>query len=515
MEPPSESFRRGLFSDEINIMLAVLLEKILNTHVFSIYEAASAIFRRENRSRETFQAIYERGLQSITTWSSGVKERFKNQVVAQYPLINRMYAHAYLRLVNEYFSDATQTMEVRVMRPALSDMLHTFLVLACTDRRTLSGEIIVGQNACSAAIFVESLVRLTLYQLLFQSNNIRGIVTRGGTGAENVTASPSASVRSFELEPDTGHRSIATIQPVASRPAEPSGGRDPFQPYQPDQPDRLIQPTEPNPTNHPDHPDRPAPPVPAPHVPPAVQSPTIQSPAVQSSATLEPAPEPTPEPAAAQPAFVLAPLPAAHTDLPSLSAQPQTSSIPSSMAASLLGTPGVSNATSNATSGAASGAASNATSGAMSGASVATSAASRSNVSNVSNASNASNASNVSTASNAPPSDAATPPSLASGLTVRAATVRPPPPPPPPRVPMAVPPQAGSLQGSLDLPPSEQDFSIEVKRILDAQSAGTVTADDSVTQIARDAARVLTMRKSAFLPGPRSIGGSVAPGSLI
>ncbi len=127
--------------------------------------------------RESFKTIFERGIKSVNTWDSAIKERYRAQIAGQYRQITDLYHHIFLMYVQEMYDQTLQDVTVRVNIPSLSTMLYTFIRLSCNHSSVCFGEYVTDMNFSARVLFVETILRRMLYELLVQQNNIRGIMT--------------------------------------------------------------------------------------------------------------------------------------------------------------------------------------------------------------------------------------------------------------------------------------------------------------------------------------------------
>ena len=184
----------GIFTNDLCIGYRIILHELLDNHVFRVFEAAKEI--QQTRPKDSFRPMYERGMKSINSWDAQLKERYRAQVIAQYRQLTDLYHHIYLMYVQEMYDQSLDDVTVRVNIPALSTMLYMFLKLACNHQVILSGEYVTSMNFCGRVLFVETIIRRLLYELLVQQNNIKSIST---------TAPKSTSKRTAAKNPISVH----------------------------------------------------------------------------------------------------------------------------------------------------------------------------------------------------------------------------------------------------------------------------------------------------------------------
>lgn len=192
----------GIFTNDLCIGFRIVMHELLDTHVFRVFDAAKEIHQK--RSQDNFRIMYERGMKTVNAWDMQMKERYRAQVIGQYRQLTDLYHHIYLMYVQEMYDQSLDDVTVRVNIPALATMLHMFLKLACNHHVILSGEYVTTMNFAGRVLFVETIIRRLLYELLVQQNNIKSISTAvakrpslhaGNTG---VPAKPMMSVHSEE-----------------------------------------------------------------------------------------------------------------------------------------------------------------------------------------------------------------------------------------------------------------------------------------------------------------------------
>lgn len=184
----------GIFTNDLCISFRILMHEILDSYVNNLFEKAKKIHQAMPEPRESFKTVFERGIKSVNTWDSAIKERFRAQISGQYRQITDLYHHIFLMYVQEMYDQTLQDVTVRVNIPSLSNMLHTFVRLACNHSSVCYGEYVTEMNFSARVLFVETILRRMLYELLVQQNNIRGIVSKESkpTGNKEVKVSPTA-----------------------------------------------------------------------------------------------------------------------------------------------------------------------------------------------------------------------------------------------------------------------------------------------------------------------------------
>ena len=188
MAHQTPSLQAGIFTNDLCISFRIILQEVLENFVFKILADAKSLSK--GNSDET-RIMYERGVRSVNSWDTNLKERYRAQVVAQYRQIAQLYRHIFLMYVEEMYHESLGDITVRVSIPSLSNMLFTFIKLACNNPAVYSGEYVASMPFMGRVLFTETTVRRTLYELLVQQNNIKGITTAKATSPE--VSSPMSS----------------------------------------------------------------------------------------------------------------------------------------------------------------------------------------------------------------------------------------------------------------------------------------------------------------------------------
>lgn len=188
MAHQTPSLQAGIFTNDLCISFRIILQEVLENFVFKILADAKSLSK--GNSDET-RIMYERGVRSVNSWDTNLKERYRAQVVAQYRQIAQLYRHIFLMYVEEMYHESLGDITVRVSIPSLSNMLFTFIKLACNNPAVYSGEYVASMPFMGRVLFTETTVRRTLYELLVQQNNIKGITTAKASSPE--VSSPMSS----------------------------------------------------------------------------------------------------------------------------------------------------------------------------------------------------------------------------------------------------------------------------------------------------------------------------------
>lgn len=195
MAAPVAPVQVGIFTNDLCIGFRIIMHEVLDNHVYRVFEAAKEIHR--SRPKDSFRAMYERGMKSVNAWENQMKERFRAQVIAQYRQLTDLYHHIYLMYVQEMYDQSMDDVTVRVNIPAMSTMLYMFLRLACNHHVILSGEYVTSMTFSGRVLFVETILRRLLYELLVQQNNIKSIAA-GRSRSRPTSKHAAISVHSEE-----------------------------------------------------------------------------------------------------------------------------------------------------------------------------------------------------------------------------------------------------------------------------------------------------------------------------
>ena len=194
---PPTSLQVGIFSHDLCISFRIVMQEVFETFAFRVLSDAKAL---QKSSGETVAHLFERGVKSINTWDSDLKARYRAQVVARYRQFAELYRHIFLTYVEQMYSESLGDVTVRVNIPSLSNMIYTFLKMACNNPAVYRGEYVSSMGFMARVLFIETAVRRTLYELLVQQNNIKGISLK--------PAAPSAPA-SVASRPTTPRRTPA------------------------------------------------------------------------------------------------------------------------------------------------------------------------------------------------------------------------------------------------------------------------------------------------------------------
>jgi hypothetical protein len=210
----------GIFSNDLCIGYRIIMHELLDSHVFRVFEAAKTIHKK--KPKDEFKPMFERGIKSINAWDTQIKEQYRAQVLAQYRQLTDLYHHIYLMYVQEMYDQSMDDVTVRVNIPALSTMLYLFLKLACNHNVILSGEYITTMNFPARVLFVETILRRLLYELLVQQNNIKSISTNAPprrstqkTAKNNISVHSDNDIVSADMTMGTQRQAAPRLSPTA------------------------------------------------------------------------------------------------------------------------------------------------------------------------------------------------------------------------------------------------------------------------------------------------------------
>ena len=206
------SLQVGIFSNDLCISFRIILHEILDAHVFRIYKMAQDIHARQGAPGESIKVIFDRGVKSVNTWDTHLKERYRSQVAAQYRQMSDLYHHIFLMYVQEMYNESMSDVTIRVYIPSLSNLLYTFLRLACNHITVCMGEYVSDMGFMGRVLFVETIIRRTLYELLVQQNNIKSISVRKPEEAAPEAKPISGVAMSVQSEDDLHSQELAMGQ---------------------------------------------------------------------------------------------------------------------------------------------------------------------------------------------------------------------------------------------------------------------------------------------------------------
>ena len=207
--PPS--LQAGLFRQELCITLRVVLQEVLDDFVHQVLARARELHPGD---AHTIQKTFECGVRSVTVWDAQMRDQIRAQTVTKYRSIADLYQHCYLTFIEEMYGDTLADVSVRVVVPALSVMLHTFFKTACTDRAMVSGEYVTSMSHMGRVLFVETVIRRTMYELLIQHQNIKQMSSVKPAVPATAAASPVAAA---PPRPSSRRPSLSlTVQPETS-----------------------------------------------------------------------------------------------------------------------------------------------------------------------------------------------------------------------------------------------------------------------------------------------------------
>jgi hypothetical protein len=205
------SLQAGLFRQELCITLRVVLQEVLDDFVHQVLTRARELHPGD---AQTIQKTFECGVRSVTVWDAQMRDQIRAQAVTKYRSLADLYQHCYLTFIEEMYGDTLADVSVRVVVPALSVMLHTFFKTACTDRAMVSGEYVTSMSHMGRVLFVETVIRRTMYELLIQHQNIKQMTTDGA--AVPTPSLPAQQAPAYQPPPRRPPSLTLTVQPEAS-----------------------------------------------------------------------------------------------------------------------------------------------------------------------------------------------------------------------------------------------------------------------------------------------------------
>lgn len=167
------SLQVGIFANDLCISFRIIMQEVLDAFVFQTLAEAKEVHSQV--PQEDLKSIYEQGIRSINSWDTNLKDRYRAQIVSQYRQITQLYRHIFIMYVEEMYSQSLGDVTVRVNIPSMTNMIYTFIRMACNNPVVHQGEYVSNMQFMGRVLFVESIIRRTLYELLVQQNNIKGV----------------------------------------------------------------------------------------------------------------------------------------------------------------------------------------------------------------------------------------------------------------------------------------------------------------------------------------------------
>lgn len=165
----------GMFSNELNAGFRARLQKIIEKHVDILYREAQTVAVNTNATHR-LALIFRAGLDHTTTMTDAEKEQLRNEVMRQDPGFANYYEHAFYSYCAETVPELKEPSSVlRAMPPALHIALHEIIKAVDSDPSVRSGEFTHKMGYLEKAFFVESMIRVAFYELLFTHKALRNI----------------------------------------------------------------------------------------------------------------------------------------------------------------------------------------------------------------------------------------------------------------------------------------------------------------------------------------------------
>ena len=325
------SLQVGIFANDLCISFRIIMQEVLDAFVFQTLAEAKEVHAQV--PQEDLKSIYEQGIRSINSWDTNLKDRYRAQIVSQYRQITQLYRHIFIMYVEEMYSQSLGDVTVRVNIPSMTNMIYTFIRMACNNPVVHQGEYVSSMQFMGRVLFVESIIRRTLYELLVQQNNIKGVsvsqhkpaspAKRDTSTKSGVTVYSEEDVHSHDLAMGQPHKAPTSVtRPKAKSP-----------------PLSMQELSERLSKNSSSALEGTVPPMPSMHSS-SLQAPAFGSPKAASPVIITPVPQPSSElrffesPIAAQPQTPVAPSPSfkAPSPAPAAPAAPSPSPLPSSAA---------------------------------------------------------------------------------------------------------------------------------------------------------------------------------------
>lgn len=227
MNRATPSVSTGIFRHDLTITLRIIMQEVLDAHVYRML--------RNARKAQKFKGgelprLYEKAVLSINEWNDSNKEEQRGMVTSMYRQISDLYKHAYLLYLEAMYSQTFQNTTVNVKIPSLSSMVYTFLRKACNDSVVYTGEYLNQMPFAGRVMFVETVLRKTLFDLAIQRNNVRGISVARHTAPTALTdlQSHDMAVARPHQVPTASTPAGSTVNPMSMPSAHSSLMHDVF-----------------------------------------------------------------------------------------------------------------------------------------------------------------------------------------------------------------------------------------------------------------------------------------------
>jgi hypothetical protein len=218
-----ETFSRvqcGMFRDELNATFRARLQNTLEEYIGRLLNEAKAVVQKSRLPPSKLSMIFQAGLANINTVTDLDKEQTRNEVLRKDPGFANFYEHAFYSYCAETVPELKEPSSVlRAMPPSLPTALHELFKAAFNNPAVVSCEFSHKMGYLEKAFFVESVIRVAFYELLFTHKALRNIsMVRSFNGSSTKPAvfgiADNASYRSFDIGEALAN--VATAPAVAA-----------------------------------------------------------------------------------------------------------------------------------------------------------------------------------------------------------------------------------------------------------------------------------------------------------
>lgn len=170
MDSVHKSLHLGIFDDETCIAFRNVAIKILTQYLEKAHSIA--VDSASKRSTSVAKA-YRIGIDYVKQWGDTQKRSYEAYLQTHYKHLYDLHRYTYVFYVQRMFGQMMKTNAVDVTVVSLAEMFHNFLV-RCAEDPEITG--FLEEPLVSKTFFVESKIRDTLYDVVLQQNNVRGIM---------------------------------------------------------------------------------------------------------------------------------------------------------------------------------------------------------------------------------------------------------------------------------------------------------------------------------------------------
>jgi hypothetical protein len=207
----------GMFREEYNATFRARVQKIVEEHINLLLHDAKAVASKTN-AMHRLPEIFRAGLDHTNTMTDAEKEQTRNEVMRKDPGFANFYEHAFYSYCAETVPELKEPNSVlRAMPPSLPTALHEIFKAVDDDPAVRSGEFSHKMSYLEKSYFVESMIRVAFYELLYTHKALRNISmarsSKSQRSAFGITGD-AMSYRSF----DVGHAlaDVATATPIGA-----------------------------------------------------------------------------------------------------------------------------------------------------------------------------------------------------------------------------------------------------------------------------------------------------------